>query len=138
LSRKNLPSWSESILEFKNHPLGTLATNPRDFGQGNEILGCHRMSNLIWGHGGQDGQSKPWSDPTDGLQNVEDLPLIIIGKSVQRQGILAHDHPRGNCGLRANPERTQGGWGALQIDTYSADVDNHRGRGDRRHLAPHE
>src|SRR5690606_20367070 len=74
---------------------------------------------------------EPRSDAAGGLEQLEHLPLVLVGEAVQRQGVLADDEAGVPSRGPADAQLAERGRGALDGHADAAHLD-HRGVGGER------
>ena len=122
----------EAARKLKDNPLGALPADARNRGQRREILGGDRPAQAVGAEHGEHGERQPRPDPAGGLQQLEGVPLVVVGEAVQGERVLP-DHQRGrHLGLLTGPQAGQRSRRALDEQPDPADLDD---RPVRRHRA---
>ena len=75
---------------------------------------------------------EPGADPARGLQQLEDLALVVVGEAVEGERVLADDQGGRQPGLLADPQPGERARRALDGHADAADLDHGRGRGRAR------
>src|SRR6478736_4584728 len=129
---------ADAVLELEDDALGALLTDPRDAGQGLDVLGRDGAAYVVGGHHRDDRLRDLGADPGRGLDDLEDGLLVVVEEPEDRQAVLAHDHAGGQRGGLADAERGEGARGAHQLQPDAADLEDGAGQGDGGDLAADE
>jgi hypothetical protein len=65
-----------------------------------------------------------FADAVGGLQQLEQLTLVVVGEAVEGQGVLAHDQAGGQPGLLPHLQPGDGARGALHRQAHAPDLDH--------------
>lgn len=129
---------AEPVLELQQQLLGALLPDAGDGREGLLVSGGHGQAERVGAVRGEHGLGEPGADAAGGLEQLEDLALVVVGEAVQGEGVLPDDEGGGEPGLLADAQGGQGLRGALEGHADTADLDDGRGRGEGGHRAGDE
>ncbi len=87
---------------------------------------------------GEHGLGEARADAARGLEQLEDLALVLVGEAVEGQRVLADDEGGGELGGLADAQGGEGAGGALERHADAADLDDCGVRGEGRDPAGDE
>ena len=90
--------------------------------------GGHRPAQGVRGVHGEHRLREPGTDAASGLEQLEDLALVVVHEAVQGERVLADDERGGELGRLAEAERGQGVRRALDGHADTTDLDAPRRR----------
>src|SRR6478736_5913287 len=121
---------ADAVLELEDDALGTLLPDPRDPGQRLDVLGRDGTAHVVGAHHRDDRLRDLGADAGRGLDDLEDLLLVLVEEAEDRQAVLAHDHAGGQRRGPADAERGEGAGRAHQLEADAADLEDGTGQGD--------
>src|SRR3954471_20306200 len=79
---------AQPVAELQHQPLGALLADPRHLHERLEVAHGDRPADLPRWVDGEHGLGQPWAHPVGRLQQLEQLPLVVVGEAVEGQGVL--------------------------------------------------
>ena len=129
---------ADPVLELEDDPLGALLADAGHRGQGAHVVTGDRAAYGVRREDGEHRLGQLRADAAGGLDQLEDLLLVVVGEAEQGQGVLA-DHHRGRQrrGL-AGAQGRQRVRRAHQLQADAAHLEDGAGQGEGGDLAADE
>src|SRR3954464_15747701 len=128
----------DPVLELEDDPLRPLLTDAGDRGQGADVVARNSTAYGVGREHREHRLGQLRADATGGLDELEDLLLVVVDEAEQGQGVLAHHHRgRQRCDL-TDPELGQRVRRAHQLEPDTADLEDRAGEGEGGDLAADE
>jgi hypothetical protein len=125
---------AEPVAELEQHPLGALAADAGDADEGGLVSRGDAPAQLVGLEDGQHGQRQPWPDPADGLQQLEDVALVVGLEAEQGEGVLADHERRGQPDGGTHAQAGEGAGRGPDQQAHPADGDDGAVQPGRQHL----
>ena len=104
---------AEPVLELEDDALGALLADAGHPGQRLGVVGGDRHAQVVGRQARRGSPAPAWGRPRGGLHELEDHLLVVVEEAEEGQGVLAHDHARGQRRGLADPQRGERARGAL-------------------------